>query len=76
MPANIRFGKKFKSYNIGILLNDETNEWTVEAVLSETETEASVSHIVPVEWFIDGEWTNDGVAANNYYEALEAEPEA
>ena len=76
LPANIRFGKKFKLYDMEIFLNNETNEWTVKAVLSETEIEVSAFDILPVEWFINGEWTNDGVAANDYYNALEPEPEA
>ena len=66
LPANIKWATKFKAYELEIWLNNETNMWTIRAVLNETEID--LEQPLPVEWLINGEWTADAAVANEHYE--------
>ena len=57
LPENIRFAATCKKYTTEIIYDEDKGYWKVQAVLDPIEYE--VDSIIPVEWFIDGEWTNE-----------------
>ena len=57
LPENIRFAATCKYYTTEIIYDEDKGYWKIQAVLDPIEYE--VDSIIPVEWFIDGEWTNE-----------------